>query len=51
MQKDKPKKQFEAFPVRTLRASDKVWEAFKKQRNRSGKTWNGFLPLLELANK
>jgi hypothetical protein len=48
---DKKKKDFEAFPVRTLRASDEVWEAFKKKRSMSGKTWNGFLPLLELVNK
>ena len=36
-------KKFESFPVRQLRASDKNWEAFKKKKNDSGKTWDKFL--------
>lgn len=49
MEQTEEKKEFEAFPVRTLRASDEIWELFKQKRNKSGKTWNKFL--LELVNK
>lgn len=37
------KKEFKSFPVRQLRASDKNWEAFKKKKNDSGKTWDKFI--------
>lgn len=40
-------KKFEPFPVRSIRASDKVWNAIQKKRG--GVSWNKFL--LELVNK
>lgn len=41
MLKDKPKKRFEPFPVRSIRASDKVWKEIQKKRG--GVSWNKFL--------
>lgn len=44
---EKEKKEFESYPIRSLRASDKVWKKFKDKRARSGLTWNQFLDKLE----
>lgn len=43
------KKEFESFPVRTLRASDETWEKFKDKRKKSGLSWNRYL--LELTKE
>lgn len=40
---EKENKDFEAFPVRTLRASDKTWEDFKDKKIKSGLSWNRFI--------
>ena len=47
MEEETGKKKFEPFPVRSIRASDKVWNAIQKKRG--GVSWNKFL--LELVNK
>jgi len=37
------KKEFESYPIRSIRASDEVWDKFKAKRAKSGLTWNQFL--------
>lgn len=44
---DEAKKDFRAFPVRTLRASNETWK--KVQKKRGGISWNKFL--LDLIDK
>lgn len=38
------------YPVRTLRASDEVWEEFKRQQKESGLSWNQFIKSLIKTN-
>lgn len=42
---NKPKKKFEPFPVRSIRASDKVWKEI--QNKRGSMSWNKFLSGVE----
>lgn len=46
---EKKQNNFEPFPIRSMRASDKVWELFKKRKAKSQKTTDRFL--LELLEK
>jgi hypothetical protein len=47
---EKEKKEFESFPIHSIRMSDKTWQKLKDKRNRSGLTWNKFIGRL-LDNK
>lgn len=44
-------KEFEAYPIRQIRMSDDVWEALKKEKEKSGKTWHGFIKQLMEAEE
>lgn len=43
------KKEFESFPIHPIRMSDNTWERLKKEKGKSGKTWNKFV--VELLDK
>lgn len=45
----KEKKNFEPFPVRSIRASNKVWKEIQKKRG--GMSWSKFLSGVEYVDK
>ena len=44
-------KEFEGYPQRQIRLSEKEWVKLKRQKLKSGLTWNNFIKQLTLKDK
>ena len=47
----KETKPFTPYPTRPIRMSDKTWDRLKKNKLKSGKSWNLFMVELLKTNK